>query len=128
LSASSGKPRRDDGGLLAWGSARIGRKAAVLGVIALAIVAINLLSWNGTFWAVWPLLAFAVVLGLIWAKSTPAVDTSVASLGVIAAGIVGINLLSWSGELWAKWPLLGLAVAGALRYAASRGPRRDAAR
>jgi adenylate cyclase len=128
LSAPSSRARRGDGGLLALGPGRIGRKAGVLGVIALAIVAINLLSWNGTFWAVWPLLAFAVVLGLVWAKSTRSVDTSLASLGVIAAGIVGINLLSWGGEFWAKWPLLGLAIAAALRYAASRGPRRDAAR
>jgi hypothetical protein len=110
------------------GSARIGRKASVLGVIALAIVAINLLTWSGTLWAAWPLLGFAVVLGLIWAKTTPSVDTSIASLVVIAAGIVGINLLSWSGEFWAKWPLLGLAIAAALRFAASRGPRRNAAR
>jgi class 3 adenylate cyclase len=128
LAAPSGQPRRDDGGLLALGSGRIGRKAGVLGVIALAIVAINLLSWSGTFWAIWPLLAFAMVLGLIWAKSTRSVDTSIASLGVIAAGIVGINMLSWGCEFWAKWPLLGLAIAAALRYAASRGPRRDAAR
>jgi hypothetical protein len=119
--------RRDDGGLFALGSARIGRKAGVMGVIGLAIVAFNLLSWSGTFWAAWPLLAFAVAIGLMWAKSTPSIDTSVASLGVIAAGIVGINLLSWSGTFWAKWPLLGLAIAAGVRYAASRGPRRDAA-
>jgi class 3 adenylate cyclase len=125
---ASTEPRRDDGGLFALGSARIGRKAGVLGVIAVGLVAINLLSWDGTFWAVWPMLAFAVVIGLIWAKSTALVDTSIASLGVIAAGVVGINLLSWGGEFWAKWPLLGLAIAAALRFAASRGPRRDPAR
>jgi adenylate cyclase len=114
-------------GLFALRPARVGRKASVLGVIALAIVAVNLLSWNGTFWAVWPLLAFAVVIGLVWAKSTPLVDTSVASLGVIAASIVAINLLTWHGEFWAKWPLLALAIVAALRLAASRGARRDAA-
>jgi adenylate cyclase len=127
-SAPSRESSPDNGGsLFALGSASISRKAGVLGVIAFAVVAINLLSWSGTFWAVWPLLVFAVAIGLLWAKSTRLVDSSVASLGVIGLGIVGINLLSGGGTFWAKWPLLGLAIVAGLRFAAGRGPRRDPA-
>ena len=119
---------RSGGWLFGLGAGQIDRKTRVFGVVALGLVAINLFSWSGTFWAVWPMLAFAVMLGLLWARSTPRCDTTIASLAIIGLGLVGINLLSWSGTFWAKWPLLGLAIAAGLRYAASRRQGRDALR
>jgi hypothetical protein len=98
------------------------RNLAVLAVIGAGLVGINVLSWNGTFWARWPLLAFAALAGLAWARSTRLVDRGLASLGVIALGLVGINLLSWSGEFWAVWPIFGLAVAAGIRWAMRSRP------
>jgi hypothetical protein len=43
------------------------RRLAVLLVSGLGIIGINLLSWHGTFWAIWPLLGLALVAGLRWA-------------------------------------------------------------
>src|SRR5262245_56337286 len=37
------------------------RTVATLGLIALGLVAINLFTWGGEFWAKWPLLVFAVL-------------------------------------------------------------------
>lgn len=105
-------------------SRAVGRTALALAVVGAGLVAVNLFAWSGTFWAGYPLLAFAMIAGLAWAKSTRRLDTFAASLGVVGLGIVGINLLSWSGTFWAKWPLLGLAVAAGIRYAASRRPGR----
>ena len=45
---------------------RIDPNIATLAAVGVGIVCINLLSWSGTFWAVWPLLAFAVVIGIRW--------------------------------------------------------------
>jgi class 3 adenylate cyclase len=106
----------------------VDRKLATLAVIALALVAINLLSGTDVFWARWPLLALAMVACLSWAKSTQLIDRGIATLAVVGLGLVCINFLSWSGEFWAKWPLLGLAIAAGIRWAASRGPRDDAVR
>jgi adenylate cyclase len=47
-------------------SQRIDRIVATLAIIGLGIIGINLLSWNGTFWAAWPLLGIAVVGGIRW--------------------------------------------------------------
>jgi adenylate cyclase len=106
----------------------IDRRIATFGVIAFALVAINLLSGTDEFWARWPLLVLAMIASLWWAKATRLVDRGVATLAVIGLGLVAINFLSWSGEFWARWPLLGLAIAAGIRWAASRGPRGNAAR
>ncbi len=42
------------------------RLYAVLGVIAAVLIGINLLSWQGVFWARFPVLALAVVAALAW--------------------------------------------------------------
>jgi hypothetical protein len=41
---------------------------ATLMVIGLFIVGINLLSWHGEFWAVWPLLGLAIAAGIRWVR------------------------------------------------------------
>jgi adenylate cyclase len=92
------------------------RKFGILTVVMLGLLAINLLTFEGTFWAAWPLLAYGVLRGLGWARTNGRFDPAIAMLGVIGLGIVGINLLSFHGEFWAVWPLLALAFAAGLRW------------
>jgi adenylate cyclase len=92
----------------------VSRSFSVMGLIVAGLVAINLLTWGGTFWAVWPLLAACVLAGLSWARTTNLVDRRLASLGVIGAMIVAINFLSRSDTFWAKWPLLAIVIAAGL--------------
>ena len=89
-----------------------------LGFVAAGIVAINLLSWDGVFWARWPLLAFALVATLFWIRRTTQVDRGLALLGAAGATVVAVNLLSFEGTFWAVWPLLGIAIAAGLRWLA----------
>ncbi|RWN91705.1 adenylate/guanylate cyclase domain-containing protein [Mesorhizobium sp.] len=95
---------------------RISRKFLLLALTALGLVAINVLSWNGIFWAGWPMLAVAVLAGLRWASMTRLINRDVAMLSVVALGVVGVNLLTWNGIFWAKWPLLGIALAGGIGW------------
>lgn len=92
------------------------RTFCVLGVIGAGLVAVNLLSWSGEFWARWPLLALAVAAAATWLRTNNRVDRSLAMLGLAGLLIVGINLLSWHGEFWARWPLLGIAIAAGIRW------------
>lgn len=88
----------------------------VLGVAAAGLVAINLLSWSGEFWARWPLLAMAFAAAAMALPGTSRIDRPLAMLGLVGLFILGINLLSWHGEFWAQWPLLGIAVAAGIRW------------
>ena len=92
------------------------RRLGFLAVVAAALIAINVLSWQGVFWAGWPILALAVLSALGWARKQRRVDPSIAALAVVALGLVGINLLSWHGVFWATWPLFGKAVVAGLRW------------
>ncbi|MEY9196891.1 adenylate cyclase [Sinorhizobium fredii] len=94
---------------------RHSRAYMVLAMVAAGVVAINLLSWRGEFWAVWPLCGIGLTAALLWIR-TSRVDRGFATLAVAGLAIVTINLLSWSGEFWARWPLLGLAIAAAIRW------------
>ncbi len=93
------------------------RNLAVLGVIAVALVVINTLTWHGVFWAAWPLLALAYVAAMRWAHLQNRFDPRLAALAISALGLIGINLLSWHGTFWAIWPLLAIAVVAGLRWA-----------
>lgn len=88
----------------------------VLGVVAAGLVAINLLSWGGEFWARWPLLGIAFAAAAMALPRTSRIDRPLAMLGLVGLFILGINLLSWHGEFWAQWPLLGIAVAAGIRW------------
>ena len=90
------------------------RSRKIVGLFTLAaavLVAINLLSWQGVFWAAWPVLGLAFLWALIWIRGQNRIDRRLAILVAIALGIVAINLLSWHGIFWAIWPLLSIAVA-----------------
>ncbi len=93
------------------------KMGSVFAVIALALVVINLLSWQGVFWAVWPLLGLAFASAMAWVRSQNRFDQRIAGLAVVGIGLVIINLLTWHGVFWAIWPLLGMAVAAGLRWA-----------
>ncbi|PDT84095.1 adenylate/guanylate cyclase domain-containing protein [Sinorhizobium sp. BJ1] len=93
---------------------RFNRIYAVFGVSAAGLVAINLSSWEGEFWAVWPVFAMGMAAALFWI-GTARVDRGFAMLALAGIAVVTINLLSWEGRFWAVWPLLGLGIAAALR-------------
>ncbi|MEK1889315.1 MAG: adenylate/guanylate cyclase domain-containing protein [Phyllobacterium sp.] len=96
------------------------RRFGVLAVAAAMLVGINFLSWDGEFWARWPLLGIGALAALLWVRTAKAIDRATGTLAVIGLGIAGINLFSWSGTFWAVWPLFGLAVLAGLRWAMRR--------
>ncbi|OWV76925.1 adenylate cyclase [Rhizobium sp. R339] len=96
------------------------RLFAVLGVIAAVLIGINLLSWQGVFWARFPVLVLAVVAALIWNRGQTWFDRKAAAFAIVALGIIGINLFTWEGRFWAVWPMLGLAAAAGLRWSLRR--------
>ncbi|MEZ2133070.1 MULTISPECIES: adenylate/guanylate cyclase domain-containing protein [unclassified Sinorhizobium] len=99
----------------------IGRRLpGILGLIGAALIVINLLTWEGTFWAVWPILGLAAAAGLYWAWEQSEIDRSLAAFTVIGIGIVAVNLLTWHGTFWAIWPLLAFAFAIGIRWVARR--------
>jgi class 3 adenylate cyclase len=95
---------------------RLDRKQATLVVIGAALVAINLIASPQVFWARWPLLVFALIAGLDWARRTTRFGRTHAVLLVMGLFITGVNLASWQGEFWAVWPLLVFALAAAARW------------
>ncbi|MCG5479231.1 adenylate/guanylate cyclase domain-containing protein [Sinorhizobium alkalisoli] len=100
----------------AAGTAR--RRRAVfcgLGMIAAGVVAVNLLTWRGEVWAVWPVFAVALIAALLWIR-TSRLDRGFAALAVAGLAVTSINLLTWHGTFWAAWPLLGLATAAGIRW------------
>ncbi|WP_064682691.1 adenylate/guanylate cyclase domain-containing protein [Rhizobium bangladeshense] len=96
------------------------RLFAVLGVIAAVLIGINLLSWQGVFWARFPVLVLAVVAALAWNRDQILFDRKLAALAIVALGIIGINLFTWEGRFWAVWPVLGLAAVVGLRWSMRR--------
>ncbi|TCS06531.1 adenylate/guanylate cyclase domain-containing protein [Rhizobium sp. BK418] len=96
---------------------RLRKIGGILAVIGAVLIVINIATWEGEFWAVWPLLAFAFVAAMRWVRSQNQFDQRIAALAVIGVGIVAINMLTWHGVFWAIWPLLGLSVAAGVRWA-----------
>jgi len=101
--------------------ARVARHAQRLGIVWAALAAINLLT-SDDFWAIWPGIVIAVVLGLEAAPllARGRMDVQLARLAVIVAGLALVNLASWSGEPWFLWPTGVLVVVHLLRQAGRR--------
>ena len=78
------------------------------------LVAINVLSWDGDFWAAWAVLGLAVLSSLIWAAIQSRYDRFLAILAVMGLGIAGINILTWHGIFWSGWPILGIGIVAGL--------------
>ncbi|GGD62962.1 adenylate cyclase [Rhizobium sp. BK226] len=96
------------------------RLYGVLGVIAVVLIGINLLSWQGVFWARFPVLALAVVAALAWNRDQTRFHRKITLLAILALGFVSINLFTWTGQFWAVWPILGIAAAMGLRWSMRR--------
>lgn len=96
---------------------RLRKLGGILAIIGAVLVFINIATWEGEFWAVWPLLAFTFVAAMTWVRMQDRFDQRVAAFAVIGIGIVAINMLTWHGTFWAIWPLLGLSVAAGIRWA-----------
>jgi adenylate cyclase len=92
------------------------RNYGVLGAISAGIVVINLLSWDGEFWAPWPILAIAIVAAVSWMRTARQIDQVLAVLTIVGLALICINLLSWRGTFWAAWPLLAMAILGSIRW------------
>lgn len=88
----------------------------MLAVVGAGLVALNLLSWSGVFWASWPLLGLAVVAALEWVRANNRIDRVIGTLAIAGLVLVAINLLSWRGVFWAVWPLLAIAVAAGIHW------------
>ncbi|THK35306.1 adenylate/guanylate cyclase domain-containing protein [Ensifer sp. MPMI2T] len=97
------------------------RRFAVIAVLAAALVAINLLTWHGVLWSVWPLLGLAIFSALLWLRRRKDIDRVFGLLAIAALTVVTVNLLTFDGTFWAVWPLLGLSIATALRWVLRRG-------
>lgn len=106
-----------DGG----GRERWWRHARILGVVFAALLAIDLLT-GPTFWAFWPGMAFATVLGLEAAPLIARGWATVALLrgAVIIGLLVAINAVIWTGHLWVIWPAGAILVLAVLRRVAAR--------
>lgn len=101
---------------------RLGRRALQLGIVWIALVAVNLAT-SREFWAIWPGLAFATILGL---KAAPLVahgrlDAWHLRSATIVAALAVINLVTWSGEAWFLWPASVLLVVSLLRQVRQPG-------
>lgn len=95
---------------------RLGQRALQLGIVWVALVAVNLATTD-EFWAIWPGLAFALALGL---KAAPLIargrlDAWLLRGAMIVTALAAINFLTWSGEAWFLWPAGVLLVASLLR-------------
>jgi adenylate cyclase len=108
-------------------TAKAGRRDRVighaqrLGIVWAALAAVNLLT-SDDFWAIWPGIVIAVILGLEAAPllARGRMDVQLARLAVIVAGLALVNLASWSGEPWFLWPAGALVVVHLLRQARRR--------
>jgi len=100
-------------------TASFSRVRKLIGILAIAgavLIVINMLTWEGTFWAAWPVLALVFASAMLVARLQDRVDPQLAGLAVIGLGLIAINLLSWHGTFWAIWPLMAFAVVGAIRW------------
>jgi adenylate cyclase len=84
---------------------RLHRHVKVLGIIWATLLVIDISTGAG-FWAHWPGIAIATILGVEavllyvsgWRKRM------YACIAVVIGGVTVINLITWSGYLWVLWP------------------------
>ena len=115
LDTAANRQTPDDAGPPSSGFPAITRPMFGLAALGVAVlIVINILSWQGVFWAAWPVLGIVVLSALVWIAIQNRFDRPLAGLGVIGLGIAGINILTWHGIFWSAWPLLGIGIVAAL--------------
>lgn len=97
--------------------ARLLRGLAIpAGIVAL----INVFTWQGEFWAAWPLLFLGTIAAFVWSRGQNGNVRRYGPAVILSAMLIGINLLADGGTVWAHWPILGIAIATAIQWAATR--------
>jgi hypothetical protein len=91
-------------------------------IVCIGLAILNGLTWDGEFWAKWPILIILWVTAYRFVRGKKQVDMAIAGLVITGIGIVAVNLFTWHGTPWAIWPLFGLAIAAAVRWVSR--PRR----
>jgi class 3 adenylate cyclase len=114
--AAEGRRARNGPRFVSTRFGTVPRQVTLFALAAIVVLVVNLATWSGTFWAGWPLLAFAALAASSLAQSLAPTIRGPATLLAIGLGMVGINLLTWHGTFWAVWPLLGLAILGGFRW------------
>jgi class 3 adenylate cyclase len=92
------------------------RVYGLLAVAAAIVTVVNAATWDGAFWAKWPLLTFGAIAALVWSNARGGVVARLSLPVVAIALVVLINLFTWDGGLWAHWPVIGIAAATAIRW------------
>lgn len=91
-----------------------------LGIPAAIVLLINIFTWQGEFWAAWPLLFIGTAAAFVWLRNQRGNVRRYGPAVIISAMLLGINMLSGLNVFWAQWPILGIAIATAIRWAARR--------
>lgn len=91
-----------------------------LAIPAAILALINIFTWQGEFWAAWPLLFIATTAAFVWVVGQSGPVRRYGPAVIISAMLIGINILGGGGSAWAQWPILGIAVATAVRWAVAR--------
>ena len=95
---------------------RVFQRALALGGIWLIVAVINLAT-GGPFWAIWPAIAIAVMIG--WEFAPLLVKghmLQTISRGIVLSfALVVINIITWTGYPWALWPIGALVAIELLR-------------
>lgn len=94
-----------------------------LAIPAAILALINIFTWQGEFWAAWPLLFIATTAAFVWVMGQDGPVRRYGPAVIISAMLIGINILGGGGTAWAQWPILGIAVATAIRWAVARSSR-----
>jgi signal transduction histidine kinase len=107
-------------------------RAASFGLVTLVLIIIWALTGANYFWPIWPMLAFALVLGAqgwrLFVEENqdvfmrPGMSPKLAQQGgvtfVVFLFLVGIWAASGGGNFWPVWPLLAFGIAFASRAVA----------
>jgi adenylate cyclase len=88
-----------------------------LGGAAALVALINVATWDGHFWAAWPLLAFAAVASFGWVRGQTGNVKRFGPAVILSVLLLGINILSGAHVLWAQWPILVIAALTLFRWA-----------
>ena len=94
-----------------------GRLYQILGGAGAIVALVNVATWDGTFWASWPLIALAAIAAFAWVKGQSGAVNRFGPAVILSALLLGINIISGAHVLWAQWPILAIAALSLFRWA-----------